>query len=100
MEELFDAREALMKMLKENRLPGISPAEHGNASSGSIDVMVSNEVQKVTYPFSVTFDLDKEGEKSTNHYKLERAVRGSEWQLRRAWRTDEQGRPSEEFKVR
>ena len=100
VEEVMDAKEALMQMFKGNRLPGLSPSDHGHASSGTIDMVTSNQVQKVTYPFSVTFDLDKAGETSTNHYKLLRTAHGSEWQLQRAWRTDEQGRPSEELKVK
>lgn len=100
IEEVMDAKQALMQMFKENRLPGVSPSDHGNASSGDIAMMTSNKVLHVTYPLSVKFDLDKAGEKSTNHYQLLRTTRGSEWQLQRAWRTDEQGRPAEEWKVK
>ncbi len=50
-------------------------------------------------PDSVTFDLLKKGDASTYHYELTRASKDSSWQLKKAWRTDQDDHVVEQYPV-
>jgi hypothetical protein len=83
------ARDLLVKLKEENQLPGMSKDAH--------------ETQKrVTIDFSfrtAAFDLVKNGDSSVYHYTVIRASKGIRWKLRKAWRTDDNGKVHEEFPV-
>jgi len=57
---------------------------------------------KVTFAFdtgAVTFNIQKNADPSTYHYKLSQSYEGDSWHLTRAWHTDTTGRITQEYPI-
>jgi hypothetical protein len=87
--EMSAAGKFLTELQKEGHLPGTPKGSH---ESFTTDTLSMAEFQEARYPFTVTFHLVLSGESFTNHYMVLRSLKDAPWQLRRAWRTDAQGR--------
>jgi hypothetical protein len=81
----------LVGLLKTGQLPGIIPADHGRLSANG---------GRATYPYSVTFQLDKQGDPAPYHYTIQQAKKGAPWQLMRAWQADTNGAVLHEWQVK
>jgi len=94
--EIISAGNFLRDLQLLGRLPGFTKGEHGNATAK--EVTLSEPEQ---YPISRTFFATKVGDKSNSMYwyTFVRATKLSGWQLKKAWRTDAQGKEVEEFPV-
>jgi hypothetical protein len=78
------------KMMRNGHLPGWAREDRGTIKG----------VFRVRFdPDAVTFDAVKRGDSSTYHYEFTRASKDSPWQLRKAWRTDQNGHMLEEYPV-
>jgi hypothetical protein len=80
----------LIRLAKDGRLPGIHQDDHGNMSA---------RAGAVSYPYSLTFQFAKTGDTSKCNYTIVQLTKGSEWKLKRAWRTDAGGKVIEEWTV-
>jgi hypothetical protein len=81
----------LNQLGKEGRLPGFSTNEHG---------MFASKVVEISYPYTLTVQFVKTGDKSRcNYYTIVQPTKDSEWQLKRAWQTDATGKIVEEWTV-
>jgi len=81
-----------LKQLHDNgTLPGFSKDEHGNMTSESMDLVISNNATVLSYPLSRTFHAAKVPENLTNNYILIKQSTNTEWRLQRAWQTDSNG---------
>jgi hypothetical protein len=80
----------LVGLLKAGQLPGIVPTDHGRlfAHGG-----------RAAYPYTVTFQLDKQGDPAPYHYTIRQAKKGAPWQLMRAWQADTNGAVLHEWPV-
>jgi hypothetical protein len=83
------AEHVLLTLKKEGRLPGFPI---GGKRHGSMMIYFDS-------PLSITADVAADGATDVYHYRLVRASKDGPWKLRRAWRTDPNGRPLEEYPV-
>lgn len=83
--------EFLVGLLKAGRLPGIVPADHGRLSARG---------GRAAYPYTVTFQLDKQGDPAPYHYTVQQTRKGAPWQLTRAWQADTNGAVLHEWPVK
>jgi len=75
-----------LKSLKEKgQLPGSSKEDHGSIWGNP--------------HFPETLDVQKNGDSGVYHYSVSRTSSDGSWKLQRAWRTDQNDRTVEEFRV-
>jgi len=86
----------LFRLHQKDQLPGDTKDEHGKISC----YLSPTELKQLSYPLSWTYQVVKNGDSSTNNYTIIRLTKYSPWQLQRAWRTDSQGRVTEEWGVK
>jgi len=82
----------LIGLHKKSQLPGDTKDEHGKITC----YLSPTDLKQNSYPLSRTYQVVKKGDSSTNNYTIIRLTKHSPWQLQRAWRTDSQGRVTEE----
>ena len=88
--DIESAANALKSLAQNGRLPGWSQTDELAAS-------------KATFVFdsgAVTFNIQKNADPSTCHYKFSRPYDGGFWQLIKAWRTDTTGHIIQEYPLR
>jgi len=85
----------LLRLHQKSQLPGDAKDEHGKISC----YLSPTDLEQMVYPLSRTYQVAKNGDSSTNHYTIRRLTKHSPWELQRAWRTDPQGRVTEEWAV-
>jgi hypothetical protein len=87
-EELRAAMEFLRDLKRKGQAPGWLPNDKGKLSAE-------------THPDPETFGFaaGKEGDSMVCHYLIARNSKESPWRLKRAWRTDQNGKVIEEFSV-
>jgi hypothetical protein len=95
--ETIDAGNILLEMHEQGHLPGASPNDHGEVTSELVDYSNTNEL---TYPISRTFHVFITGGSATNNYMLQKQSKDSIWQLKKAWKTDFEGKIIEEWPVK
>jgi hypothetical protein len=79
----------------QGKLPGVAKDEKGTYPPSSW-----MKAQPEDYPVSRTFEFKKYGaDLSTYHYTVVKPSTNSGWHLRKAWRTDKNGRLVEEYPV-
>jgi hypothetical protein len=83
------AEHVLLSLKKEGRLPGFPI---GGKRHGSMMIYFDS-------PLSITADVAADGATDVYHYRLVQASKGGPWKLRKAWRTDLNGRLLEEYPV-
>lgn len=76
--------------MKNGQLPGWSRQDRGT---------VKGVFRFSMDPETVTFDAVKKGDSSTYHYQFTRPAQDSPWQLRKAWRTDQDDHVTEEYPI-
>lgn len=86
----------LTRLHQKGQLPGDVNDEHGKISC----YLSPTDLKQIIYPLSRTYQVVKPGDSSTNNYTIVRLIKHSPWQLQRAWRTDSQGRVTEEWTVK
>jgi len=86
----------LFRLHQKGQLPGDAKDEHGKLTC----YLSPTDLEEVIYPLSRTYQVVKTGDSSTNNYTIIRLTKSSPWQLQRAWRTDSQGRVTEEWAVK
>jgi len=86
----------LFRLHQKSQLPGDTKDEHGKITC----YLSPTELGEIIYPLSRTYQVVKNGDSSTNNYTIIRLTNNSHWQLQRAWRTDSQGRVTEEWAVK
>jgi hypothetical protein len=86
----------LISLHQKGQLPGDANNEHGKI----ICYLSPIDLKEVTYPLSRTYQVVKTGDPCTNHYTILRLAKHSTWQLQRGWRTDSEGRVTEEWIVK
>ena len=79
----------LLSLKKEGRLPGFPK---GDKRHGSMMAYFDS-------PRSITADVATDGATDVYHYRLVQASKDGPWKLRKAWRTDLNGRLLEEYPV-
>jgi hypothetical protein len=97
--EIGAAGAFLKHLLNQGLLPGISKDEHGDATSDTLDLVISNKAVEITYPVKRTWHFVKDGETSTNNYTLVKQSKDDEWKLQKAWLTDSNGQMVQEWPV-
>jgi hypothetical protein len=97
--EAFEGAKFLVSLKKKGHLPGFVQNEHGTATFDVIREGSVEDLKEVTYPFSRTYQLVKNGSTYTNNYTIVREWKDSPWRLEKAWRTDPKGRTIEEWPV-
>jgi hypothetical protein len=85
----------LFRLHQKGQLPGDAKDEHGKITC----YLSSTDLEQTIYPLFRTYQVVKNGDLSTNNYTIKRFTKHSPWQLQRAWRTDSQGRVTEEWVV-
>ena len=85
----------LVRLHQKGQLPGDAKDEHGKITC----YLSPADLEQTIYPLSRTYQVVKKGDSSTNNYTIKRFAKHSPWQLQRAWRTDSQGRVTEEWAV-
>lgn len=93
MREFRSAAKYLTELGRVGGLPGIPAHGHEQVTTGAV------ALNKVTYPFTVTFLVNEAGESFTNHYSFTRAAKDASWRLQKAWRTDSKGQTVREWSV-
>src|SRR5262245_29240228 len=88
--QITSAGDFLIEMRDQGRLPGISKDEHGKITSEALPFAGRTE-----YPISITFRLTKNDGPFIYHYSVVRHSEQDRWQLKRAWRSDSDGRTVE-----
>jgi len=83
----------LIRLGKENQLPGASKNEHGRTT----DFHFNHEDSP--YLDSVTWYILKNGDASIYHYTVTRTSKHGAWKLQKAWRTDASGNVLQEYAV-
>jgi len=83
----------LIRLGKENQLPGASKNEHGRTT----DFHFNHEDSP--YLDSVTWYTLKNGDASIYHYTVTRTSKHGAWKLHKAWRTDASGNVLQEYAV-
>lgn len=84
---LYDTgTQTLLSQLEQGQLPGLSKGDHGN-----LELQVA--------PRSLALDVRRAGDSCLYHYKFTRASVDDLWTLRNAWRTDQNGRITEEYRI-
>ena len=78
------------KLLKKGQLPGWAKGQRGTIKG------VFHFRQE---PDTITFDAVKKGDSSTYHYQFTRSSQDRPWQLRKAWRTDQNDHTVQEYPV-
>ena len=91
--DLQSPMDFLLGLKQTNHLPGWS----NDARTPICFEACSNSAHKALA--SVTFGFQENTNSSSNHYVIDRASGDSPWKLRRAWRTDQDGKTIEEFPV-
>jgi hypothetical protein len=86
----------LFRLHQKGQLPGDAKDEHGKITC----YLSPTDLERMNYPLSRTYQLVKNGDSCTNNYTVIRLTKHSPWQLQRAWRTDSQGRVTEEWAVK
>jgi hypothetical protein len=86
----------LVRLHQKGQLPGDVKDEHGKISC----YLSPTDLKQIIYPLSRTYQVVKTGDSSTNNYTVMRLTKHSPWQLQRAWRTDSQGRITEDWAVK
>jgi hypothetical protein len=86
----------LFRLHQKGRLPGDAKDEHGKITC----YLSPKDLEQLIYPLSWTYQVVKKGDSSTNNYTIVRLTKDSSWQLQRAWRTDSQGRVTEEWGIK
>ena len=94
--EIDKAATYLKELKKQGQLPGAPKASHFTMTSGQ---QPASELKALRYPFVTTFVVTLAGEAFTNHYTAMQRAKAAPWQLKRAWRTDPQGRTIKEWPV-
>ena len=97
MVEMGDAVKFLTQLKKNGELPGVQKDSHADVTTGVLPI---SKFQTAEYPFVVTFHVLLMGDSLTNHYTVERPAAGSNWQLKRAWRTDTEGKIVNEWQIK
>ena len=86
----------LIRLHQKGQLPGDVKDDHGRI----ICYLSPTDLKQTVYPLSRTYQVVKTGDSSTNNYTIMRLTKHSPWQLQRVWRTDPQGRVTEEWTVK
>ena len=86
----------LFRLHQKGELPGDAKDERGKISC----YLSPTDLKEILYPLSRTYQVVKNGDSSTNNYTIIRLTKNSPWQLQRAWRTDSQGRVTEEWAIK
>jgi hypothetical protein len=86
----------LFRLHQKGQLPGDTKDDHGKVTC----YLSPRDLEQLVYPLSRTYQVVKKGDSSTNNYTVVRLTKHSPWQLQRAWRTDSQGRVTEEWAVK
>jgi hypothetical protein len=94
------AGQFLLKLLKNDQLPGVSKDEHGQLTTDQVPVVVSNKLVEISYPMERTLHLVKNGENFTNNYTVVKLAKDLEWTLQKAWLTDSNGQTIQEWPVK
>src|SRR5215831_5902661 len=94
-EEAKSGGDFLVQLHQKGKLPGDAKEERGKISC----YLSATDLEQRLYPLSRTYQVVKNGDSSTNNYTITRLTKHSPWQLQRAWRTDSQGRVTEEWTV-
>ncbi len=99
-----EALKFLLNLHTEGQLPGISKSDHGSFIFGNIKnkadaLKLLDQINH--YPFSLTFDSTKSGDKTKSkfHYTVVKVSETDAWHLQKAWRTDASDRVVEEFPI-
>jgi hypothetical protein len=73
-------------------LPGASKGDHGKTTAFHFNHVPS------PYLDTATWDTLKKGDSSSiYHYAFTRPAKNAPWKLQKAWRTDQNGHPMEEY---
>lgn len=89
--DLQSPMDSLLGMKAKNQLPYWSK---NNQMPICFEVCSNSALKTLN---SVTFGIQKKTK--SNHYVIDRAFENSPWKLHRAWRTDQDGKTTEEFPV-
>ncbi len=82
---------ALEQLSKNNQLPGASKGQHGKGIAFHFDH------DATPYLDTGTWDAVKNTDSSVYHYTFIRTSKHGTWELKRAWRTDQNGHLKEEY---
>jgi hypothetical protein len=85
--ETISGADFLLQLHQQSRLPGDSIDVHGRITC----ILLSSDLQQVSYPLSRTYQVIPTGGTYTNNYMIVRLTKDTAWQLQRAWQTDSQG---------
>ncbi len=86
------AKAYLTRRLSEGSLPGLAQGEHG---SFDIEKLISTYSCPLYIPYRFRKNDDVE---ERHHYIVVKNSSAEDWQIARAWRTDEKGKKIEEYK--
>jgi hypothetical protein len=89
----IEAEKFLAGLGKADQLPGLS-----NKPAG--DLQAAKMRFSGAYPFSQGFDFHKTGDSSVYHYDVLQAFQNGPWKLKKAWRTDQNGKMIEEYPLK
>jgi hypothetical protein len=98
--ELGEAGGFLLQLHNDNKLPGISKDEHGNLTTDTFSMTVSNNSVGISRPITWTFHLVKDGSASTNNYTVVKQSKDGNWKIQKAWLTDSNGQIIQEWPVK
>ena len=83
----------LGQLKKSGQLPGTSKNDHGKWTAFHFTHFAS------PYLDTATWDGLINGDSSTHHYTFTRVAKNGPWTLQKAWRTDQNGRTLEEYRL-
>ena len=86
----------LIRLHQKGQLAGDAKNDHGKITC----YLSPTDLKQTVYPLQRTYQVVKTGDSFTNNYTILRLAKHSPWQLQRAWRTDSQGRVTEEWIVK
>lgn len=86
------AESYLITLQQKKELPGFTKGEHG-----SLTGFAQHQDMDPVFPAVRTFTASKQGDDSVYHYTVSRESLDTAWTLQRAWRTNADGTPLEEY---
>ena len=88
-----EAGKFLVSLKEQGKLPGYAKDDHGTVNTN----FGPDLSDAVSYPVERTFFATKDGENFQYHYTVLKRTKTDQWELRKAWQTDANGKIIKEF---